>query len=231
MSKFQERLRELRGSSLQDEFAAKIGISRTSLSYYENGNRIPDIDTLTRIHEVTGVSIYYLLGLTDSKDDAFATTQRDTGFSEKALQLFADSSLFPDCINILIEKQLFEEACTCIATIYNDYIHKRNIQNDAWTPSMEKYREETIQGILGNLLISIEKAANDEAATPIPNIDLQTLPYNQTKAFVNRIHQNLLTLRSLKEQGDWNNSLEQKLHLYETVLNDMTNPNENEHSY
>ena len=82
---FPERLREIRGDIAQDEFSKKIGVSRASLSYYENGSRIPDITTLKRIHEVTGVSIYYLLGLTNSKDDAFATTQQDTGLSEQAI--------------------------------------------------------------------------------------------------------------------------------------------------
>ena len=84
---FPKRLREVREETglSQADFASKIGISRASLSYYENGTRTPDIYLLRSIHEATGVSVYYLLGITDTKNDNFFQLQKDTGLSERAL--------------------------------------------------------------------------------------------------------------------------------------------------
>ena len=67
MGKFQERLRELRGSSLQDEFSTKIGISRTSLSYYENGSRNLSLELLVDIATLYDVGVDFLLA--DSERD------------------------------------------------------------------------------------------------------------------------------------------------------------------
>lgn len=122
MSKFQERLRELRGSLLQDEFAAKIGISRTSLSYYENGNRIPDIETLKRIHEETGISLYYLLGLTDSKDDSLATAQRDTGLNEETIEVLSQNPLYQRVIEKLVCSPSFDRLAILAAAFHDEMV-------------------------------------------------------------------------------------------------------------
>ena len=84
---FPKRLREVRESTKlsQTDFAEKIGISRASLSYYENGTRTPDVYLLRTVHEATGVSIYYLLGITDTKNDEFQQAYTNLGLNEKAL--------------------------------------------------------------------------------------------------------------------------------------------------
>lgn len=86
---FPKRLREVRESTglSQTEFAKKIGISRASLSYYENATRTPDVYLLESIYKATGVSIYYLLGITDTKDDGFHELKKDTGLSESSLSM------------------------------------------------------------------------------------------------------------------------------------------------
>ena len=58
MDQFAQRLREIRGSMTQTEFSALTGISRASISNYENGLRTPDITALRQLHEATGVSVY-----------------------------------------------------------------------------------------------------------------------------------------------------------------------------
>lgn len=62
-------IREELGIS-QNEFSKRLGISRVSLTHYEAGDRTPDIDFLKRLHQETGVSLYYLLGLSDKKEGA-----------------------------------------------------------------------------------------------------------------------------------------------------------------
>lgn len=105
MDAFSERLKQLREEQgvTQNEFSKRLGISRVSLTHYEAGDRTPDIEFLKRLHQETGVSLYYLLGLSDSKDDALATAQRDTGLSEKALEQFAVHPISTKVINYLVD--------------------------------------------------------------------------------------------------------------------------------
>lgn len=63
---FSKRLKQLRGNKSQDEVAKGIGISRGALSYYEKGERNPDINTLSSIAKYYNVSADYLLGLSDT---------------------------------------------------------------------------------------------------------------------------------------------------------------------
>lgn len=48
----------------QDELAEMLGISRSSVSMYENGNREPDLKTLEAIADLFKVDMDYLLGRT-----------------------------------------------------------------------------------------------------------------------------------------------------------------------
>lgn len=57
-------LREKHGFS-QAELADKIGVSRGSISFYENNSRVPDIDVLGSLCDFFSVSSDYLLGRSD----------------------------------------------------------------------------------------------------------------------------------------------------------------------
>ena len=65
MDGFGERLRRARGSDSQAVFARKLGISQVAYSRYELGQREPGIDCLYQIGIITGVSIDWLLGLSE----------------------------------------------------------------------------------------------------------------------------------------------------------------------
>jgi transcriptional regulator with XRE-family HTH domain len=62
---FQERFKMLRGKLTQAEFAKKIGISRPTVGFYENGERLPDASILKKIAEKCDVSADWLIGLAD----------------------------------------------------------------------------------------------------------------------------------------------------------------------
>ena len=66
MSIFSERLKNLRQSfSLtQPELADKIGVSRSTISMYEQGAREPDFETLEAIADFFNVDMNYLTGKT-----------------------------------------------------------------------------------------------------------------------------------------------------------------------
>lgn len=67
MSKFSERLRQLRTSKdlSQMDFAKQIKVSKSSINMYERGEREPGLETLERIADYFNVDMDYLLGKSD----------------------------------------------------------------------------------------------------------------------------------------------------------------------
>ncbi len=104
---FPERLRALRSAIgiSQHDFAEIIGITRPTLSYYENGSRTPDIDVLARIHERTSCSMAYLLGFSESMSDEFADVAKRTGLTDKSLNNLDHMS--KSVINFLLSNDAF----------------------------------------------------------------------------------------------------------------------------
>ena len=60
------RLRLERGLN-QEELGKRIGVSKQSISNWENGNIVPSIDLLVSLAEFFSVSTDYLLGRTERK--------------------------------------------------------------------------------------------------------------------------------------------------------------------
>ena len=62
---FGKRLKELRKANgyTIEQFAEAVGISKSTVGYYENNNRMPDIEILSRIADVLNVSADYLTGI------------------------------------------------------------------------------------------------------------------------------------------------------------------------
>ena len=59
------RLRELREKKRlsQQQLADWLGLTRSSISNYENNTQTPPADTLVRLADIYGVSVDYLLGV------------------------------------------------------------------------------------------------------------------------------------------------------------------------
>ena len=70
MIKFDERLRQLRKERglTQKEMAAELGIGYRAYQCYELQQRAPDIRGLAAIAGYFGVSVDYLLGLSDVRE-------------------------------------------------------------------------------------------------------------------------------------------------------------------
>ena len=128
MAAFSERLRKLRESLnlSQNEFSKQLGVSRVSLTHYEAGDRTPDIDFLSRLHQCTGVSVYYLLGLTDSKDDSFATAQRDTGLSEQALETLSNSADAVQIADLYLRHADFPDMAHALMVLHDNQLIANN---------------------------------------------------------------------------------------------------------
>lgn len=67
--KLKNRIKESRNSLdlSQEELAQKLNVSKQTISNWENGNRIPDAQTLILLADIFDVSTDYLLGRTDDK--------------------------------------------------------------------------------------------------------------------------------------------------------------------
>ena len=104
---FTERVRELQGEKTNTEFADFLGISRQTVGFYCNGDRVPDALTLIKISQKCGVSADWLLGLSDYKNkETESTSAKELGLSEKSVNFLARHILKPDfisTINLLIE--------------------------------------------------------------------------------------------------------------------------------
>ena len=80
----------------QKELAEKLGVKQQTISYYRNGQSIPDAENLIKIAKHYGVTTDFLLGLTDVR-----TTNTDlkavceyTGLSETAIKTMRDLDEF-----------------------------------------------------------------------------------------------------------------------------------------
>lgn len=73
---FGKRLRSLRREKdvVMVEMAKDVGLTQTTLSKYENGKRIPNIEILERIAQYLDVSADYLIGKTDIREPYYKGT-------------------------------------------------------------------------------------------------------------------------------------------------------------
>ena len=102
---FAERLKQLRKQKgvSQETLGKELIVSKAAISYYEKGERAPDIDTLNIIANYFGVSADYLLGRTDEKtaNTDLQGVLNFTGLSEKAIDNLTHFKDMP-------EKEFFE---------------------------------------------------------------------------------------------------------------------------
>ena len=77
------RIKELRTSQkiTQNDFASRLGVTKSAISSYENGSRLPSYDILIKISRIFKVSTDYLLGCVDDKSQ----TVNVSGLTEKQI--------------------------------------------------------------------------------------------------------------------------------------------------
>lgn len=99
---FKERFSELRAKSglSQNKLGKALSLSPATIGYYENGSRLPDIETAARIARYFDVSADYLLGLSDAKsvEQDMKTACETTGLTETAVLNIQVIGLEIDCV-------------------------------------------------------------------------------------------------------------------------------------
>jgi len=89
-SNFATRLKKLREERElnQSQLAKELNISRGSISYYENQERTPDIETLDSVSKYFDVPVDFLLGNIDTKEKENITIGNELGLSDDAINVF-----------------------------------------------------------------------------------------------------------------------------------------------
>ena len=90
-----------------------VGISKSTLGYYENDKRMPDIEILARIANVLNVSADYLIGRTNTTDrkGKLKTVCDFTGLSDQAAEYLSELVENRDYAKLSVINHLFKELC------------------------------------------------------------------------------------------------------------------------
>ena len=137
-----KELRKEHGCTIE-QFADMVGISKSTLGYYENDKRMPDIEILARIANVLNVNADYLIGRTNTtaRKGKMKTVCEFTGLSDRAAEYLAELVEKKDYAKLEIINHLFQELCED----YDFYCHE------------EKGGEEAASSILGALFFYFDK--------------------------------------------------------------------------
>ena len=147
---FGKRLRELRKENgyTIEQFADMVGISKSTLGYYENDKRMPDIEILARIANVLNVNTDYLIGRTNTtaQKGKMKTVCEFTGLSDRAAEYLSELVKKKDYAKLEVINHLFLELCQD----YDFYYHEQN------------GGEELASSILGALFYYFDKCCYTE---------------------------------------------------------------------
>lgn len=112
---FGKRLKELRKANgyTIEQFADMGGISKSTLGYYENDKRMPDIEILVRIADTLNVNADYLIGRTNTtaQKGKMKTVCEFTGLSDCAVEYLSELVKNKDYAKLSIINHLFHELC------------------------------------------------------------------------------------------------------------------------
>ena len=90
MAEKYERIRNLREDSdlTQAQLGAKINVPQRTYAYYENGERMIPPQVLIALAQFYGVSVDYLLGLTDQKNSPPSQEMTTNGHPSRGVRTF-----------------------------------------------------------------------------------------------------------------------------------------------
>ncbi|MDG0792478.1 helix-turn-helix transcriptional regulator [Cohnella ginsengisoli] len=69
-------LRKKRGFTME-KLGAAVGVAKTTISGYENGNREPPLAVITKLAHALRTTADYLLGITDAEEQPFLSPTAD----------------------------------------------------------------------------------------------------------------------------------------------------------
>ena len=148
---FGKRLKELRKANgyTIERFADMVGISKSTLGYYENDKRMPDIEILAQIADTLNVNADYLIGRTNTTalKGKLKTVCEFTGLSDCAVEYLSELVKNKDYEKLSVINHLFDE----LTEDYDFYSYET--QNG----------EEAANSILGALFLYFERCSGTES--------------------------------------------------------------------
>ena len=145
---FGKRLKELRKANgyTIERFADMVGISKSTLGYYENDKRMPDIEILARIADTLNVNADYLIGRTNTTalKGKMKTVCEFTGLSDRAAEYLSELVKDKDYAKLSVINHLFDE----LTEDYDFYSYET--QNG----------EEVASSVLGALFLYFERCSD-----------------------------------------------------------------------
>ena len=148
---FGKRLKELRKANgyTIERFADMVGISKSTLGYYENDKRMPDIEILARIADTLNVNADYLIGRTNTtaQKGKMKTVCEFTGLSDCAVEYLSELVKNKDYAKLSVINHLFDE----LTEDYDFYSYET--QNG----------EEVASSVLGALFLYFERCSGTES--------------------------------------------------------------------
>lgn len=148
---FGKRLKELRKANgyTIEQFADMVGISKSTLGYYENDKRMPDIKILSRIADTLNVNADYLIGRTNTtaQKGKMKTVCEFTGLSDSAAEYLAQLVKNKDYEKLSVINHLFDE----LTEDYDFYSYET--QNG----------EEAASSVLGALFFYFERCSGTDS--------------------------------------------------------------------
>ena len=148
---FGKRLKELRKANgyTIEQFADMVGISKSTLGYYENDKRMPDIEILARIADTLNVNADYLIGRTNTTalKGKMKTVCEFTGLSDCAVEYLSELVQNKDYEKLSVINHLFDE-------LNEDYdFYSYETQNG----------EEAASSVLGALFLYFERCSDTDS--------------------------------------------------------------------
>ncbi len=126
---FMNGFRELQGDMSNTDFAELLGISRQTVGFYCNGDRIPDALGIKAIAEKCGVSSDWLLGLSPERsiDGEIRQVCKYTGLSQAAVERLRKIAIDGNEPNVTI---MF------LNTLLGEEKYIADFENSAWRAAM-----------------------------------------------------------------------------------------------
>lgn len=152
---FAKNIRDLMSENKenQKELAEKLGVKQQTISYYRNGQSLPDAGNLIKIAQHYGVTTDYLLGLTDVKtaDTSVKAICNYTGLTEEAVNQIRKFNLMKEYLTFLMPTlngflssyrlQALLLAISCTVAAENDAESAIPIQSSNDEAGVDKYNK------------------------------------------------------------------------------------------
>lgn len=186
---FKKRLNEMLGDMSVTEFAKKLGLSRQTVGFYLNGDRIPDVETLAQICDKCKVSADWLLGLSDFMcvDPNIHMICEYTGLSEKSIHALryrktakAQGYFFSFLSALITDERLNDVFYSMQSAFYYHHVYEQ-CKDDF---------ERTAQDADGETIAAIS-ACEDYGHTAIPFDEASCLYCEQAKTLFGKIADDL----------------------------------------